>query len=331
MARIFSGIQPSGELHIGNWLGAVQNWVALQQQHDCIYCVVDLHAITGKYDAASLARRTTEMATGLLAAGIDPDRVTLFAQSHVPEHAELMWLLNTVTPLGELERMTQFKDKSEGYESIPAGLLNYPILMAADILLYRAEMVPVGDDQTQHLELAREIARRWNAQFAADEAPFFPEPKPLHTQARRIMGLDGDAKMSKSKGNTIALLDEPTLVLEKLRPAKTDPQRLRRTDPGRPEFCNLFTLHRYFSSNDTLAHVDAQCRTAGWGCVDCKMVLAESISTTLAPIRERAAELTAHPARVHEILHDGASKARRLARETIAGVRERMGFLAERS
>ena len=331
MARIFSGIQPSGELHIGNWLGAVRNWVTLQEQHECIFCVVDLHAITGKYDAASLARRTTEMATGLLASGVDPDRVTLFAQSHVPEHTELMWLLNTVTPLGELERMTQFKDKSTGYESIPAGLLNYPILMAADILLYRAELVPVGEDQVQHLELAREVARRWNAQFCTDGEPLFPEPKPLHTEARRIMGLDGDAKMSKSKGNTIALLDEPDVVLAKLRPAKTDPQRLRRTDPGRPEVCNVFTLHRYFSDAETVAHVDAQCRSAGWGCIECKTVLADRMNATLAPIRERAAELAAHPERVHEILHDGAAKARRIARETIALVRERMGFLAERS
>jgi tryptophanyl-tRNA synthetase len=331
MARIFSGIQPSGELHIGNWLGAVQNWVSLQDTYECIYCVVDLHAITGKYDAASLARRTTEMATGLLAAGVDPDKATLFAQSHVPQHAELMWLLNTVTPLGELERMTQFKDKSAGMESIPAGLFNYPILMAADILLYRADLVPVGEDQVQHLELAREIARRWNAQFCGDGDPYFAEPKPMHTAARRIMGLDGDAKMSKSRGNTIALLEEPDQILAKLRPAKTDPQRLRRTDPGRPEFCNVFSLHRFFSPEATVAHVDAQCRSAGWGCVECKTVLAQTMSDTLAPIRARAAELAAKPERVHEILHDGAAKARRIARETIAGVRERMGFLAERS
>ena len=167
MPRIFSGIQPSGELHIGNWLGAVQNWVTLQQSYDCLYCIVDLHAITGKYDQAGLAQRTRDMAVGLLASGIDPGRAVLFVQSHVPEHTELMWLLNTVTPLGELERMTQFKDKSQRVESIPAGLLNYPILMAADILLYRADLVPVGEDQTQHLELTREIARRWNAEFAA--------------------------------------------------------------------------------------------------------------------------------------------------------------------
>ncbi|HET9040852.1 MAG TPA: tryptophan--tRNA ligase, partial [Gemmatimonadales bacterium] len=197
MPRIFSGIQPSGELHIGNWLGAVQNWVNLQQSYDCIYCIVDLHAITGKYDYGSLAQRTREMAVGLLAAGIDPDRAVLFVQSHVPEHSELQWLLNTLTPIGELERMTQFKDKAQRFESVPAGLLNYPVLMAADILLYRADLVPVGEDQTQHLELAREIARKWNGEFGGGE-DWFPEPKPLLTEAKRIMGLDGQAKMSKS-------------------------------------------------------------------------------------------------------------------------------------
>ncbi len=176
MARIFSGIQPSGELHIGNWLGAVQNWVNLQRTYDCIFCVVDLHAITGKYDQATLSTRTREMAIGLLACGIDPARAVLFVQSHVPEHSELQWLLNTVTPIGELERMTQFKDKSQRFESVPAGLLNYPVLMAADILLYRADLVPVGEDQTQHLELTREIARRWNAEFGRG-ADFFPEPQ----------------------------------------------------------------------------------------------------------------------------------------------------------
>ena len=177
MPRIFSGIQPSGELHIGNWLGAVQNWVNLQCSYESIICVVDLHAITGKYEHASLAKRTREMAIGLLAAGIDPDRATLFVQSHVPEHTELQWLLNSVTPLGELERMTQFKDKSQRFESVPVGLLTYPILMAADILLYQADLVPVGEDQVQHLELTREVARRWNAEFGRGET-FFPSPSP---------------------------------------------------------------------------------------------------------------------------------------------------------
>jgi tryptophanyl-tRNA synthetase len=218
MARIFSGIQPSGELHIGNWLGAVQNWVNLQQSYDCIFCVVDLHAITGKYEHETLAQRTRDMAIGLLACGIDPARAMLFVQSHVPEHSELQWLLNSVTPLGELERMTQYKDKAQRFESVPAGILNYPVLMAADILLYRADLVPVGEDQTQHLELARELARKWNAEFGGGR-DYFPEPQAILTEAKRIMGLDGQAKMSKSLGNTIGLLDTPEEIWQKLRPA----------------------------------------------------------------------------------------------------------------
>jgi len=232
MARVFSGIQPSGELHIGNYLGAVQNWVKLQHQHDCLFSVVDLHAITQAYDAASLSQRTVEMAIGLLAAGLDPARCTLFVQSHVAEHTELSWFLNTVTPLGELERQTQFKDKAQRQESVPAGLLNYPVLQAADVLLYQATLVPVGEDQVQHLELMREIARRWNARFGAAAGFTFPEPQALLTTAKRVLGLNGQAKMSKSLGNTIGLLESPEAIWEKLKPAATDPARVTRKDPG---------------------------------------------------------------------------------------------------
>jgi tryptophanyl-tRNA synthetase len=326
MARIFSGIQPSGELHIGNWLGAVQNWVRLQELHDCIFCIVDLHAITGPYDAGSLADRTREMAIGLLASGIDPDRATLFVQSHVPEHAELQWLLNAVTPVGELERMTQFKDKSQRVESIPAGLLTYPVLMAADILLYRAELVPVGEDQVQHLELSREIARKWNASFN-DANCFFPEPQPLLTEAKRIMGLDGQAKMSKSLGNTIGIMESPEEIWQKLRPAMTDPARVKRTDPGNPEICNIFELHKYFSPPDTVRMVADKCRGAGWGCLDCKRVLADNMIATLAPIRQRALELQQRGDYVDQVLAKGADKARQLALGTIDEVKRRMGFL----
>ncbi len=326
MPRIFSGIQPSGELHIGNWLGAVQNWVNLQRNYDCIYCVVDLHAITGKYDQATLAQRTREMAIGLLASGIDPDRVVLFVQSHVAEHSELQWLLTTITPIGELERMTQFKDKAQRFESVPAGLLCYPILMAADILLYRADLVPVGDDQTQHLELSREIARKWNAEFAPDE-DYFPEPKPLLTEAKRIMGLDGQAKMSKSLGNTIGLLDSPEEIWAKLRPAKTDPARVTKKDPGNPEVCNIYSLHKYFSPPETVAMVAENCRGAKWGCLDCKRVLADNMIRTLAPIRARALELQGAPTTIDEILAHGAASARRIAGETLDEVKHRMGLL----
>ncbi len=325
MPRIFSGIQPSGELHIGNWLGAVQNWVRLQQSYECFFCIVDLHAITGPYEAGSLSRRTQEMAVGLLASGVDPDRVTLFVQSHVPEHSELQWLFNTVTPIGELERMTQFKDKSSRFESVPAGVLNYPVLMAADILLYRADMVPVGEDQIQHLELTREICRKWNAQFGGG-TDFFPEPQPLLTEAKRIMGLDGQAKMSKSLGNTIGILESPEEVWAKLRPAKTDPARVRRQDPGTPEICNIYALHRYFSPPETVQLVAQNCRSAGWGCLDCKKVLADHMNAALGPIRARAAELNAAPDRVGQILGDGAARARRMAGETMREVRGRMGF-----
>lgn len=325
MDRIFSGIQPTGDLHIGNWLGAVRNWVALQERYDCIYCVVDLHAVTLPYDPSQLADRTRDVAIGLLASGIDPDRAILFVQSMVPEHTELNWLFTTVAPLGELERMTQFKDKTAKLESIPVGILCYPILQAADILLYRANRVPVGEDQLQHLELTREIARRWNNAYAA-EAPYFPEPEGMVTEARRIRGLDGQAKMSKSLGNTIGLLDTPDEIWQKLRPAPTDPARVTRKDPGNPEVCNIFSLHKYFSTAETVAEVDVKCRTAGWGCLDCKRRLADAMIATLAPIRERAVELKKDPAAVDRVLAGGAERARAIARATVKEAKERMGF-----
>jgi len=328
MARVFSGIQPSGEMHIGNWLGAIRNYVALQDGNDCLYCVVDQHAITGTYDAATLASRTREMAISLLAAGVDPERAVLFVQSHVPEHTTLAWLLATIAPLGELERMTQYKDKSSRFESIPTGLLTYPVLMAADILLYRAEKVPVGDDQVQHLELTRELARRWNAAFAG-EAPVFPEPQPILSPARRIVGLDGQAKMSKSLGNTIGVMESSEAIWQKLRPAVTDPARVTKSDPGTPEICNLYALHRHFSPPETVEEVATNCRTAGWGCIDCKKVLAANMTATLAPLRERGLELASRPGEVADILASGADAARRQARETMATVTERMGFLPE--
>ena len=325
MARVFSGIQPSGELHIGNYLGAVQNWVGLQGKHECFFCIVDYHAITQDYDVASLESRTLEMAVSLLAVGIDPERCVLFVQSHVPEHTELAWIFMTVTPLGELDRMTQFKDKSRRQESVPAGLLNYPVLQAADVLLYKADTVPVGEDQVQHVELMREIARKWNVRYGAG---VFPEPEAQVGKARRIMGLDGDSKMSKSLGNTIGILDEPDRIWQLLRPAKTDPARVTRRDPGDPEKCNLYTLHQYFSPPPVVEEVAHKCRTAGWGCLDCKRVLADNVSTAFAPFRERARELRAQPDRVREILKMGAERAHAVASDTMREVRERMGLLS---
>ena len=324
MARVFSGIQPSGELHLGNYLGAVKTWVELQSQHECFFSVVDFHAITQPYEPDTLAPRTLEMAIGLLACGLDPDQCTLFVQSHVTEHTELNWLLNVVAPLGELERQTQFKDKAQRQESIPAGLLNYPVLQAADILLYHATLVPVGEDQVQHLELSREIARRWNARF---KPGFFAEPQPLLSRTKRVLGLDGQAKMSKSLGNTIGLFDSPEAIWEKLRPAATDPARKTRKDPGNPDICNIFTLHQGFSPAEVQKDVAHKCRTAGWGCLDCKRVLADQMIAALAPIRERAAELRAHPDRVRDLLLAGAGKARAVASRTLAEVRSAMGFL----
>src|SRR3989441_4696590 len=324
--RVFSGIQPSGELHIGNYLGAVQNWVRLQTEYDCLFCVVDLHAITQPYEPAELPQRTLDMARSLFAAGLNPDTCIVFVQSHVAEHSELNWLLNAygVAPLGELERQTQFKDKSQRQESVSAGLLNYPVLQTADVLLYKASLVPVGEDQLQHLELMREIVRRWNARFGAD---FFPEPQAQLSTARRVLGLDGQAKMSKSLGNTIGLFDPPDSIWEKLRPAATDPARKTRKDPGNPDICNVFTIHQGFSAPAVQADVAHKCRTAGWGCLDCKRVLADNMIAALTPMRERAAALRAEPRRVREVLQAGATKARALARQTMAEVRRRMGLL----
>jgi tryptophanyl-tRNA synthetase len=326
MPRIFSGIQPSGELHIGNYLGAVKNWVALQHQFESIFCIVDYHAIIAKYDPAIFKQRRLDMATSLLAAGLDPAKCTLFIQSDVPAHTELMWLLNTITPIGELERQTQFKDKSAKEESVMAGLLNYPVLQAADILLYRADRVPVGEDQVQHLELSRVVARRWNHAFAPADAPYFPEPQPLLTATRRIMGLDGQTKMSKSLGNTIGLIEEPDAIWAKLRPAMTDPARVKKTDPGTPEICNIYHLHKAFSPPETVKHVALQCSTAGWGCIDCKKVLHASMETELVPIRTRAKELAANPKRVTDALASGAEHCRKLAGETLGAVRAKMGI-----
>ncbi len=326
MPRIFSGIQPSGELHIGNYLGAVKNWVALQHEHESFFCIVNYHAITIAFTPDELRRRTRDMAVSLLASGLDASKATVFVQSDVPEHTELAWIFNTITPLGELERQVQFKDKAGRQEQVMAGLLNYPVLQAADILLYLADTVPVGEDQVQHLELSRVVARNWNARFSAD-APYFPEPQPRLTPTRRIAGLDGQAKMSKSIGNTIGLLETPEQVWDKLRPAVTDPARQRKTDAGEPEKCPvIYQLHKAFSPPAVVDEVEEKCRGAGWGCMDCKKALHTHMMDELTPIRTRAAELHARPKDVDELLHEGARRARLVARETMDTVRARMGL-----
>jgi tryptophanyl-tRNA synthetase len=323
METVFSGIQPSGELHLGNYLGAVRSWVELQDRYRCFYCIVDYHAITQPYDPAGMASRVREMAADLLACGIDPSRSTLFVQSAVPEHIELAWALASVTPFGELSRQTQFKDKSERQpENVNAGLFTYPVLQAADILLYDAAWVPVGEDQKQHLELAREIVRKWNARFGDT----FLEPQPMLSSTPRILGLDGQAKMSKSLGNTISLREPEAAVWDKLRTAATDPARVRRTDPGDPEKCNVYTLHRFFSDDARQAEVRAGCTSAGIGCIDCKKLLMQGLKADLERIGARRQTLLASADSIDRILAEGAARARAVARATIARVRERMGL-----
>jgi len=321
---VFSGIQPSGELHLGNYLGAVRNWVALQDNYRCFFCVVDYHAITQPFEPAEMPRRVRDMATDLLACGIDPARSTLFVQSAVPEHTELAWAISAVTPFGELGRMTQFKEKSaKDPDNVNAGIFTYPVLMAADIIIYGATRVPVGEDQRQHLELAREIVRKWNARFGQT----FVEPEALFSSTPKILGLDGQAKMSKSLGNTISLRESDEAAWNKLRTAATDPARVRRTDPGNPDKCNIFTLHRFFSSAERQAEVRVGCTTAGIGCIDCKKWLFEGVKSDLNRIRARREELLAAPQAVDTILAEGAQRARVVAADTMARVRQRLGVV----
>jgi tryptophanyl-tRNA synthetase len=320
--RVFSGIQPSGEPHIGNYLGAIKNWVPLQDRYECFFCIVDLHAITQAFEPAEMPGTVFDVAVVLMAAGLDPEKCTIFVQSDVPEHCELAWVFTTVTPLGELERMTQYKDKASREGSVLAGLLNYPVLQAADILLYHASLVPVGEDQVQHIELTREIARKWNAHFGE----YFPEPQALVSRVRRVMGLDGQAKMSKSLGNTVGLLESPEETWDRIRVALTDPARVRRTDPGNPNVCNIFSLHRYFSSEADMAWAEEGCRSAGIGCIECKRRLTENMVAELGPIRERALALRERPEYVYDVLAAGARHCREIAAQTMADVRERMGL-----
>ncbi len=322
---LFSGIQPSGDIHIGNYCGAIRNWVKLLDRYECIFCVVDYHAVTIQYDVQSMKQRILDAARVNIACGLDPALCTLFVQSHVPEHTELAWILNTVTPMGDLSRMTQFKEKSRQHEdNINAGLFTYPVLQAADILLYKAVAVPVGEDQVQHIELTREIARKFNARFAG----VFPEPAQLvPREGGRIMGMDGRSKMSKSLNNYIGVLEGSDSVWKKLAPAMTDENRKRRTDPGDPGICNIFTLHRNFSDEETIATVDRECRIAGIGCVDCKKMLHRNLMATLEPIQAKAADLESSPGMVEEILEEGGRRARAIARETMAEVRKVLGLL----
>ena len=323
--RLFSGIQPTGVVHIGNYLGAIRNWVRLLESYECTYCIVDYHAMTIRYEPSEMQGRIQELAAVLIASGLTPDRCTLYAQSELPEHAELCWILTTIAGLGELERMTQFKDKSEqDRDNVNLGLLAYPVLQTADIILFKATAVPVGEDQLQHLELAREIVRRFNRKFG----PVFPEPQAVTTQGARVLGLDGKAKMSKSLNNYIGLVETPAEIWDKLRPAVTDPQRVRRSDPGRPEICNIYALHRQFSAPDRIHLVERECRSAGIGCIDCKKLLAESLEVEIGPIRQRYQALRADQEQVIGSLRQGAERARAVAHQTMDEVRRAVGLRA---
>ncbi|MEK6721839.1 MAG: tryptophan--tRNA ligase [Chloroflexota bacterium] len=318
---IFSGIQPSGTVHLGNDLGAIRNYVRLQESHDAIYCIVDFHALTSTHDAGLLRSRTREMAASLLALGLDPDRCTLFVQSHRPEHTELAWLLATVTPVSWLERTPTYKEKKQNQpDDINHGLLTYPVLQAADIVIYKATQVPVGRDQAAHLELSREIVRAFNNRYGDT----FPEPEAVYTDAPVVLGTDGVKKMSKSVGNTIDIFGSPELVRKQVMSMVTDTQRILRTDPGRPEVCNVCQLQRFFG-DDYEDLWDGE-RTARTGCVDMKRLLADRIVAHYAPARERYDDLMAHPGRIDDILAAGAERLRPRAAATMDDVRERMGL-----
>ncbi len=328
MKRIFSGIQPTGEIHLGNYVGAIRNWVYLQDEYDCIFSVVDYHAITIEYPVEEMARRTLETGLILLACGLSPEKSKIFVQSHVPEHTELAWIFNTVTPIGEVERMTQFKDKAKQHRAnINMGLMDYPVLQAADILLYKAGYVPVGEDQVQHIELCREVARKFNSRFGQ----VFPEPEEILSMAPRILGVDGQAKMSKSLGNFIGILEEEAGIWEKLRTAVTDVSRVRRTDPGDPNVCNIYTIHRAFSDNSMLIEIDKGCTSAGIGCIDCKKMLFENLKKELAPVREKARELADDIDYVKDVLNNGAAMCREIADVTMDGVRRVLGLYERKS
>jgi tryptophanyl-tRNA synthetase len=324
MERLFSGIQPSGELHIGNYIGAIKNWVSLTEHFDSIFCIVDYHAATIEYVPEGMPSRIMELAAGLLACGLEQTDCRLFIQSQVPEHTELAWIFNTITPIGELSRMTQYKEKSKQHsDNINVGLFGYPVLQAADILLYKASAVPVGEDQVQHVEFCREVARKFNARYGET----FPESRAILTKGARILGLDGQHKMSKSLNNHIGILDSPEVIWEKLRPAYTDSARKRRSDPGNPQLCNIFSYHSHFSASDEIMHIDSECRKAGIGCIECKKILHKNMMKILDPIRERAFVLNNSKNKILARLADGRDKCSVIARDTMREVKEKMGLI----
>ena len=321
--RVFSGARPTGRQHLGNYLGAIRNYVALQDDYDCIYSVVDLHALTTLKDTDKLRDWTYEMTLDWLAAGMDPERGTIiFVQSHVPQVTELHLLLSMATPLGWLTRLPTFKEKVRQHpDNVNYGLVGYPVLMASDITLYKADTVPVGVDQAPHLEFTREIVRRFNYHFG----DVLIEPQGKFTDFPKVLGLDGKQKMSKSLNNHIEIAASPEEMEKRVMSMVTDPARRYRSDPGHPEICNVFTLHGFFSP-DRVAQIEADCRTAQIGCVECKRLFAKNLTAYFAPFRERRAALAAQPDRVWDILADGARRASVIAEKTIAEAKAAAGL-----
>jgi tryptophanyl-tRNA synthetase len=319
--RVFSGVQPSGLPHIGNYLGAFRNYIAMQDGYDAIYCIVDYHALTSTHDGPLIARNTQEMALGLLALGLDPKKAVLFRQSDRPEHTELAWLLATAVPVPWVERTPSFKEKKRSQpHDVNFALLSYPVLQCADIAIYQARYVPVGKDQAAHLELAREIVRAFNTRYGE----VFVEPQAVFTDSPVVKGTDGQLKMSKSLGNTVEIFASPDEIRRQVMSMVTDTQRIKRTDPGRPEVCNVCQLHRLFG--DDYESIWEGERTARTGCVDTKRLLADRIIDAFAEARERRAELAARPGYVEEVLRAGADRLAPLARETLRECHERMGL-----
>jgi len=322
--RVFSGARPTGRQHLGNYLGAIQNYVALQDDYDCVYCIVDVHALTTVDTTQELRQNTFEMAIDWLAAGIRPEESILFVQSNVPEVMELHTYLSMVTQLGKLTDLPTFKEKvAQQPENINYGLLGYPILMTADIVLYKSDVVPVGVDQAPHLEFAREIVRSFNYRY---KTKVLIEPQVKHTEILKVLGIDGKAKMSKSLNNHIELASTPEETLARVKEMVTDPARIKRTDLGNPDICNVFTMHKIFSPQADIDMVNVECRTAGIGCVDCKKLFARNLNAHLEPFRAKRAELESQPTYVQDVLEDGAQRARVIAQKTMTEVREAMAL-----
>ena len=326
--RVLSGMRSTGKLHLGNYVGALDNWVRMQDEYECFFCVVDWHALTTDYaDTSQVKQNSLEVALDWLAAGLDPEKSVIFIQSHVPAHAELHLLLSMITPLGWLERVPTYKEQRENIKDKDLGtygFLGYPVLQAADILMYKADVVPVGEDQVAHIELTREIARRFNG-FYGQRGNVFPEPQVLLTRAPKLPGTDG-RKMSKSYGNAILLTDPEPVVRQKLKTMVTDPARVRRSDPGNPDVCPVGDLHKIFSDRATMDKVNAGCRSAGIGCIECKSWAADALVQLLSPMQERRKKFEENPRLAWDILEAGSERARKFAAATMDGVRDAMGM-----